>query len=96
MKLPVAFSLGNRLASLDKDELMRNCFAEADEQTGVIRARKRPAIDSAFTAASGQGQALFTWTRPNMPDTLIAITDDIINTAPAEINKALAFTVQPS
>lgn len=95
MKLPVAHSLGNRLDSLDKDALMRNAFAEADEQGGVIRARKRPAIDSAFTAASGVGQALFNWNRPGN-ETLISITNDILNTAPTAINKTLLFTVQPS
>lgn len=75
---------------------MRNAFAEVDEQGGVIRARKRPAIDSAFTATTGKGQALFNWVRPNGNETLISITDDILNTAPAPINKTLVFTVQPT
>lgn len=96
MKLPVCHSLGNRLDSLDKDALMKNAFAEVDEAAQIMRARKRPAIDSAFVAATGIGQGLFTWTQPNIPETLIAITDDILNTAPASITKALVFTVQPS
>lgn len=99
MKLPLAFTLGNRAASLDKDALMRNAVAEVDEQNQVIRARKRPAIDSAFTAATGTGQALFTWTIPGPlgpTQTLVAITDDIVNTAPTKIPKALVFTVQPT
>jgi len=53
VKLPVANTLGNRQESLDKDALMRNAVAEPDEQAQVVRARKRPALDSAFTAASG-------------------------------------------
>lgn len=99
MKLPVAFTLGNREASLDRDPLMKNALAEPSEQEGVVKARKRPAIDSAFTAATGQGQALFTWTTPGPlgpQETLVAITDDIINTAPTVINKALRFVQQPT
>lgn len=99
MKLPVAYTLGNRLASLDKDELMRNAFAEVDEQNHVIRARKRPALDSAFTAASGSGQGLFVWNIPGPltpTETLVSITGDTINTTPTPINKYLAFSVQPS
>lgn len=101
MKLPVAYSLGNRAASLDQDALLRNGIAEADEQQ-VIRARKRPAIESAFTVATGTGQGLFNWSIPNSEDAenptqiLVAITGDTLNTAPAGINKSLAFTVEPS
>ena len=101
MKLPVAFTLGNRAASLDKDALMRNAVAEVDEQGQVVRARKRPAIDSAYTASSGAGQALFTW---NIPPTLaastssylVAITNNTVNTAPTPVIKLLEFTVEPS
>lgn len=78
---------------------MRNAVAEVDEQGQVVRARKRPATDSAYTAASGAGQALFVWTIPGPlgpTQTLVAITDDIVNTAPTPIPKALTFTVQPS
>lgn len=99
MKLPVANTLGNREASLDKDALMRNAVAEVDEQAQTVRARKRPATDSAFTAASGAGQGLFVWIIPGPlgpTETLIAITDDTLNTSPTKIPKALAFTVQPS
>lgn len=99
MKLPVAYTLGNRAASLDKDALMRNAVAEVDEQNSVIRARKRPALDSAYTAATGAGQALFTWTIPGPLEPvqyLVAITDDTVNTAPTTIAKQLVFTVQPS
>lgn len=99
MKLSVAYTLGNREASLDKDALMRNALAEKDPQTDTVRARKRPAIDSAFTAASGVGQGLFVWNIPGAlapTQTLVSITDDIINTAPTAVNKRLAFTVQPT
>jgi len=99
VKLPVANTLGNRQESLDKDALMRNAVAEPDEQAQVVRARKRPALDSAFTAASGAGQGLFVWTIPGPlgpTQTLISITDDTVNTAPTKIPKALVFTVQPS
>jgi hypothetical protein len=99
VKLPVANTLGNREASLDKDALMRNAVAEVDEQAQIVRARKRPATDSAFTAASGVGQGLFVWTIPGPLEptqVLIAITDDILNTSPTPIPKALAFTVQPT
>lgn len=101
MKLPVAFSLGNRLASLDKDALMRNALAEVDPGAEVMRARKRPAIDSAYTAlvAGGQGQGLFTWFQPGPLDsteTLVSIVGNTLNTEPAPINKALIFLVQPT
>jgi hypothetical protein len=96
VKLPVANTLGNREASLDKDALMRNAVAEVDEQAQIVRARKRPATDSAFTAASGVGQGLYVWTVPGGGQTLVAITDDILNTSPTPIPKALAFTVQPT
>lgn len=99
MKLPVAYTLGNRAASLDQDAVMRNVVAEVDEQNQVIRARKRPCIDSAFTAVSGQGQGLFVWNIPGPlapTETLVSITDDTLNTAPTPINKSLSFTVQPS
>ena len=99
MKLPVTFSLGNRQASLEKDALMRNALAEADGEK--LRARKRPAIDSAYTAnvATGQGQGLFTWFQPGPLDpteTLISIVGNSLNTEPAPINKALIFLVQPT
>lgn len=99
MKLPLAYTLGNRAASLDKDALMRNAVAEVDEQGQVVRARKRPATDSAYTAASGAGQGLFVWTIPGPlgpTQVLVAITDDTVNTSPTPIPKALTFTVQPS
>lgn len=99
MKLPVAFTLGNREASLDKDALMRNAIAEKDPQTEIIRARKRPAIDSAFTVTSGAGQALFVWNVPGPlgpTQTLVSIANNTINTAPTPVNKKLSFTVQPS
>jgi hypothetical protein len=99
VKLPVANTLGNREASLDKDALMRNAVAEVDEQAQIVRARKRPATDSAFTAASGIGQGLFVWTIPGPLEptqVLIAITDNILNNSPTPIPKALAFTVQPT
>lgn len=99
MKLPVAYSLGNRAASLDQDALMRNVVADVDEQNQVIRARKRPCIDSAFTATSGQGQGLFVWNIPGPlapTETLVSITDDTLDTAPTPINKSLAFSVQPT
>jgi hypothetical protein len=99
MKLPIAHTLGNRDASLDKDALMRNAVAEVDEQGQVVRARKRPAIDSAFTASSGAGQGLFVWNIPGplAPVTyLVAITNNTVNTAPANVVKSLAFTVQPT
>ena len=99
MKLPLAYTLGNRAASLDKDALMRNAVAEVDEQGQVVRARKRPATDSAYTAASGAGQGLFVWTTPGPlgpTQVLVATTDDTVNTAPTPIPKALTFTVQPS
>ena len=97
MKLPVAYTLGNREASLDKDALMRNALAEPDESTKTVKARKRPAIDSAYSAASGTGQSMINWTTPDDPDgTLVVITDDIINTSPTAITKSLQFLVQPS
>lgn len=99
MKLPVAFTLGNREASLDKDALMRNALAEADEQTQSIRARKRPAISGAYTSATGTGQFLFTWTIPGSPtptQILVSITNNTINTAPTPTNSYLSFNVQPS
>lgn len=101
MKLPVAYTLGNRAASLDQDALMRNAIAEVDEQNQVIRARKRPCIDSAYTVTAGQGQALFVWSVPSVgggapTDTLVSIAGDTINTAPTPINKLLTFTVQPT
>lgn len=99
MKLPVAATLGNRAASLDKDALMRNAVAEVDEQAQIVRARKRPATDSAFTVASGAGQGLFVWTIPGAltpTQVLVSIAGDTVNTAPTPIPKALTFTVQPS
>lgn len=100
MKLPIAHSIGCRQASLGKDALMRNAVAEIDAEAGIVRARKRPAIDSAFTAASGKGQGLFSWNIPSNADggttILVSITGDVLNTAPAPINKALAFTVDPT
>ena len=95
MKLPVAYTLGNRAASLDKDALMRNALAEAGEDEGVMRARKRPAINSAFTAATGQGQGLFNWNMPGGVEFLVVITDDTVNTSPASLNTYLEFTVGP-
>ena len=98
MKLPIAYSLGNREASLDQDSLMRNALAEKDAASGIIRARKRPAIESAFTTSAAIGQGLFTWTIPGAlapTETLVAINGDVLNTAPTAITKALRFVVQP-
>jgi hypothetical protein len=99
MKLPVAFSLGNRQASLSKDALMRNALAEPDEALQIIRARKRPSIVEAYTAATGTGQALFVWNIPGPlapTQILVAITDDTIDTAPTPVASQILFTVQPS
>jgi len=99
MKLPVAYTLGNRAASLDKDALMRNAVAEVDEQNQVIRARKRPATDSAYTATSGVGQGLLNWLVPGPlgpTETLVVITADIVTTAPTAVAKSMVFTVEPS
>ena len=97
MKLPVANTLGNREASLDKDALMRNALAEPEGE--IVRARKRPALVSAYTVTSGTGQALFTWTTPGAlgpAETLVSIVGDTINTAPSPVNSYLSFTVEPS
>ena len=69
MKLPIAYTLGNREASLDKDALLRNGLVEVDgdpQQGGLIKARKRPALESAYVAASAAavGQGLFVWSVP--------------------------------
>lgn len=99
MKLPIAYSLSNRQASLDKDALIKNGLAEPDEATKVIRVKKRPALDRAYTAASGTGQALFTWNIPGAlgpTETLVSVTNNIINTSPTPVNRRLRFTVNPS
>ena len=80
---------------------MRNALAEADPVAEVMRARKRPAIDSAYVAlvATGRGQGLFTWFIPGPlepTETLISIVGDTLNTQPTPIVKLLQFTVQPS
>lgn len=81
---------------------MVNAFAEGggDAATGErVRAIKRPGLDSAFTATAGQGQGLFTWNIPGPlgpTETLVVISDDTLITSPPDINKALAFTVQPT
>lgn len=93
MKLPVVFSLGNRQASLDKDALMRNALGEGDES--VMRARKRPCIDSAYQATAAQGQGLFNWNIPGY-EYLVVITGDNLNTAPDPLAKSLLFSVEPS
>ena len=92
MKLPVVFSLGNRQASLDKDELMKNALAEIDESGP--RARKRPCIDSAYEATAALGQGLFNWNIPGM-EILVVITGDDLNTAPDPLSKSLQFFVEP-
>lgn len=102
MRFPLAVTLGNRAGDLDKDAKIVNAFIElsGDAATGERkRAVKRPALDSAYTVATGAGQGLFVWTVPGPlgpTQTLIAISDDILNTSPTKIPKALAFTVQPS
>lgn len=98
MKLPIAYSLGNRATSLNQDALLRNGLAEADEAQ-VVRARKRPAIESAFTVTAGTGQGLFNWNIPGAlapVQILVSITGDELNTAPASINKSLSFSTEPS
>jgi hypothetical protein len=99
VKLPIAFTLGNRQASLDKDALMRNALAEPDEALQIIRARKRPSIVSAYTATTGAGQALFVWNIPGPlgpTQQLVAITNNTINTAPSPVVGQFNFFVQPS
>ncbi len=96
MKLPVAYTIGCRQADLSQDEIMLNALAEPEGEH-LIRARKRPAIDSAYTATSGHGQALFNWNIPSSPfEILVSITHDLLDTNPAPIAKSLAFTVEPS
>lgn len=99
MKIPLAYTLGNRQVSLDQDALMRNAMAEITEAEQRIRARKRPSIIGAYTAAAGTGQALFTWNIPGPlapTQQLVAITDDTINTGPTVVVNSLIFTVQPN
>ncbi len=100
MRFPVAVSLQNRADDTDKDARMLNAFAEITGERA--RAVKRPGLDSAYTAASGQGQGLFNWNIPGGADgtgvteILVVITGDTLNTAPTPIVKLLAFTVQPT
>lgn len=97
MKLPVAHTLGNRESDLTKDPLLRNGLAEKDASTEMMTARKRPAIESAFTTTAGQGQGLFTWNIAGETPTevLVSINDDALNTSPTPLTKKLRFTVQP-
>lgn len=99
--MPLANTLGNRGDTTDKDARMVNAFAEVsgNQESGRVRAVKRPGLDSAFTATTGKGQALFNWERPGPlgPEaTLVVISDDVLITSPPAINKMLLFTVQPS
>jgi hypothetical protein len=102
VRLPLAITLKNRADDTEQDARMVNAFAEAssDPATGErLRLVKRPGLESAYTVAAGKGQAIFTWTKPGPlgpEETLVAITDDIINTAPTVLAKKLVWGVQPT
>lgn len=104
MRLPLAVSLGNRSDDTDQDEKMVNAFAEASNdpaKEGVVRAVKRPGLDSAYETTEGTAQGLFTWTVPGPTgpsETLISITNDTITTSGSmtTLAKALRFVQQPT
>ena len=102
MRFPLAVTLGNREGNTDKDARMVNAFVEVSGDAAIgerKRAVKRPGLDSAYTVATGTGQGLLVWTVPGPlgpTQTLVAISNDTLNTSPTKIPKALSFTVQPS
>lgn len=80
MRLPVAFGLGNRDETSDKDERLLNCFAE--ESNGQLVVIKRPGLSpySSLTAGSTtQGQMLFSYAQPGAAAFLMGIRGDLLN-----------------
>ena len=50
MKIPLPTSISTRDGTLDKDAIMRNCFAEGED------VMKRPALNSALVDVTGTAQ----------------------------------------
>lgn len=87
MRLILAYSLGNRDQTTDKDARLLNGFAEGDGET--LRAVKRPGMVSSYTVTTGTGatstygQALFSVNTPSAPgiagtSLLFAVRGDVI------------------
>jgi len=87
VRLIVAYSLGNRDETTDKDARILNGFAEGDGE--VSRAIKRPGLASSYTVTTGTGatstygQALFSVNTPSAPgiagtSLLFAVRGDIL------------------
>lgn len=94
--LPLAYTLGNPDATLDRGSKLQNGYAEKDENG--LHAVKRPALDSAYTAATGQGQGLFTWDVPGQDPQLVVITDDTLKygSSITTLTKSLRFVQNPT
>lgn len=91
MRLRVAYSLGNRDETTDRDERILNGLVESqggrrrDDKALVI---KRPACVSTYTLVTGQGgatigQGLFVFRIPSAPgivggETLVGIRGDVL------------------
>ena len=86
-RIIVAYSLGNRDESTDKDARLLNGYAEGDGET--MRAIKRPGLTSSYSVSTGTGatstygQALFSVNTPSAPgisgtSLLFAVRGDVI------------------
>jgi hypothetical protein len=91
MRLPLAYSIGSRDETADKDEKLLNAFVESQggrRKGDKATVTKRPGLTSRYTLTTGQGgatigQGLFILTTPSAPgvsgtSTLIGIRGDAI------------------
>jgi hypothetical protein len=87
MRIILAYTLGNRDATTNKDARILNGFVESDEN--MVRAIKRPGLNSSYSVTTGSGatstsgQALFAITTPSAPGIagtamLFAVRGDVI------------------
>jgi hypothetical protein len=87
MRLILAYSLGNRDETTDKDARILNGFVEGDGE--VIRAIKRPGMTSSYSVTTGTGststlgQSLFSVSGPSAPgiagtSLLFAVRGDVL------------------
>ena len=79
MRLKLAYTLGNRSATTDKDERVLNGYVEGEKKDTMVF--KRPGMVSSYSVTAGRGQGLIAFVTPSAPGvsgsvTLVAIAGD--------------------
>lgn len=89
MRLTLPSTLKNRGGNTQKDARLKNAMVDTRG-----RVAKRPAVQQAFVALTGNGQLITTRNTPD-GDEVIVVTDDVLTVGLTASVRALAFSVSP-